>query len=107
MYCDTDSCGLALTETGKLRDNMNEEERIEAVYGNLIKPEMRQSWNSNYKKWFVTTNEPEDVRFPGRLKESFYSSLIFSKNFKIKLEKTEFEFSNGRFIGLCPKTYLG
>ena len=54
---------------------MSEEERIEAVYGNIIKPEMRQSWNSNYKKWFVTTNEPEDVRFPGRLKESFNFDL--------------------------------
>ena len=25
----------------------------------------------------------------------------------MKLNETEFEFSNGRFIGLCPKTYLG
>ena len=49
---------------------------------------MRASWEAKYKDWFVTTNEPEDVRFPGKL-------------------KTEFEFSKGRFIGLMPKTYFG
>ena len=56
---------------------MSIEERIEAIYGNLIKPEMRQSWNSNYKQWFVTTDQAEDVRFPGKLKESFNSNLIY------------------------------
>ena len=67
---------------------MNGEEKMFAIYDKIIRPEMRSSWNENYKTWFVTSDEPEDVRFPGKL-------------------KTEFEFTHGRFIALMPKTYFG
>ena len=50
------------------------EEELNSVFQPIIKPEMKESWNRNWKKWFVTTNEVEDKRFPGKV------SLYF-KNF--------------------------
>ena len=88
VYCDTDSLGIALSNTNPVQDSMTGEEKMDAIYRNIIRPEMIESWNLKYKDWFVTTTEPEDVRWPGKV-------------------KTEFEFSRGRFIGLMPKTYIG
>ena len=88
VYCDTDSLGLVLSNTGDVDDSMSGEERIHTIYKNIIRPNMRASWEAKYKNWFVTTDEPEDVRYPGKL-------------------KTEFEFRKGRFLGLMPKTYFG
>ena len=88
MYCDTDSIAVALSNTGTIHAGMSGEEKYEAIYKNIIRPEMRTSWESKYKSWFVTTDEPEDVRLPGKF-------------------KTEFEYQQGRFIALMPKTYFG
>ena len=79
---------MVLSNTGEVTDKMSGEEKMIAIYDKIIRPEMRTSWYENYKSWFVTSDEPEDVRFPGKL-------------------KTEFEFTHGRFIGLMPKTYFG
>ena len=43
------------------------EEVLNSVFQPIIKPEMIESWNKNWKKWFVTTNEVEDKRFPGKV----------------------------------------
>ena len=67
---------------------MTGEEKLIATYKNIIRPEMKASWEANYKSWFVVTDKPEDIRYPGKL-------------------KSEFSFTSGRFIGLMPKTYFG
>ena len=67
---------------------MTPEEKMDAIYHNIIRPEMRDSWSKSYRNWFVTSDRAEDIRKPG-------------------LFKTEFEFTRGRFIGLMPKTYIG
>ena len=47
---------------------------------------MRESWESQWKSWFVTTDSVEDQRKPGKLKSKSYdlydmgSNLIFQRN---------------------------
>ena len=89
-YADTDSMCLGLSRTiqSKLpavpEDNL--EKYHEAVFGPLVKPSMRESWEKTWKQWFVTTKQVEDQRLPGKL-------------------KLEFSLSRGHFIGLSPKCY--
>ena len=72
-YADTDSMALATTRTRPFNDEMPREEQLRAVFDPIVKPEMRQSWEENWKSWFVTTNTVEDERYPGKLKRK----LIF------------------------------
>lgn len=67
-YTDTDSVCLATTSTGPVSDDMDIEAKYRAIFDNIVRPEMRESWEQNWKSWFVTTNEVEDQRFPGKLK---------------------------------------
>ena len=62
------SCCIATTETSALRQDMSPEEKLRAVFDPIVKPEMRESWETQWKSWFCTTNEVEDIRFPGKLK---------------------------------------
>ena len=53
---DTDSLCLCLT----------------GEFENLVKPEMRLSWNENYSTWFVKdASVAEDLRCPGKLKREW------------------------------------
>lgn len=67
-YTDTDSCCLATTQTGEMRSDMTAEQRYRAIFDPIVKPEMRESWERQWKAWFVTTDAVEDNRFPGKLK---------------------------------------
>ena len=67
-YADTDSMAIATTRTAQFTENMTTEERYRAVFDPIIRPEMRTSWEQNWKKWFVTTNTIEDGLTPGKLK---------------------------------------
>ena len=74
-YADTDSMALATTRTRPFTEGMSPEEELRAVFDPIVKPEMRQSWEENWMKWFVTTDAVEDERFPGKLKRKFIFSL--------------------------------
>ena len=74
-YADTDSMALATTRTQPFTDDMSPEEQLRAVFDPIVKPEMRQSWEENWKSWFVTTATVEDERFPGKLKRKLIISL--------------------------------
>ena len=62
------SCCIATTETRLITSNMTPEQKLRAVYDPIVKEEMRESWEKNWKSWFCTTNEVEDIRWPGKLK---------------------------------------
>ena len=70
-YADTDSMCLGLTRTQSLRVGMTREEEYRAIFDPIVKPEMRDSWENTWKDWFVTTNQVEDERLPGKLKRMF------------------------------------
>ena len=71
------SCCIATTETAVLRDDMNPEEKLRAVFDPIVKPDMRESWEKQWKSWFCTTNEVEDIRFPGKLKGLLIKIRLF------------------------------
>ena len=116
-YADTDSMALATTRTRPFTEGMSPEEELRAVFDPIVKPEMRQSWEENWMKWFVTTDAVEDERFPGKLKRKFIFSLHFSIvffhcNLPLQLFIAlyrflgEFQFTNGTFVALGPKSYF-
>ena len=67
-YCDTDSMCLGLTNADPITPDMTLEQQLRAVFDNIVKDTMRESWESNWKNWFVTENTAEDQRYPGKLK---------------------------------------
>ena len=79
-YADTDSMCLGLTRTQPLRPDMSREEEYRAIFDPIVKDEMRDSWERNWKDWFVTTNEVEDERFPGKLKREFFKYYYYDLN---------------------------
>ena len=99
-YADTDSMAIATTKTAQFTENMTTEERYRCVFDPIVRPEMRSSWEQNWKKWFVTTNTIEDGLYPGKLKRKFLFIKVF-----IQAILVEFEFQKGRFIALSPKCY--
>ena len=86
VYADTDSMCLALTKSRPVQ-NDSEEEKYRALFDPIVKPEMRESWEANWKDWICTTTDTIDIRKPGKL-------------------KCEFIFFRGRFCALSPKTYF-
>ena len=86
VYCDTDSITLATIKGGNV-DGMDLPEKYERIFGPIIKPSMRQSWDKNMSSWFVLSDAISDTLFPGKLKE-------------------EFSTSTGEMICLSPKCYF-
>ena len=82
-YADTDSMALATTRTRPMKEGMTPEEELRAVFDPIVKSEMKESWEANWKKWFVTTDAVEDERFPGKLKRKF-EKIASIKNFEFR-----------------------
>ena len=72
-YCDTDSICLGLSKSGPRNSDQTPEEYFRAIFDPIVVPEMRESWERNWKSWFVTTSDVLDQRTPGKLK----GKLIF------------------------------
>ena len=68
FYCDTDSIFLGVTKCEPRSESMTPEEKLRAVFDPIVRADMKESWEANWKSWFVTTNEIEDQRKPGKLK---------------------------------------
>ena len=83
VYADTDSMALALTQTIH-HDSLKE--KLKGMFDPIVKPSMKLSWDQQWENWFVTTNEIDDIRKPGKL-------------------KMEFDLNEGRFTALSPKSY--
>ena len=66
-YCDTDSMAMTLSES-KFPDTDDPEEFHRGLFDGLIRDDKRESWESQWKDWFVTTSCVEDLRKPGKLK---------------------------------------
>ena len=47
---------------------MDLEQKLRAVFDPIVRPDMRESWEKQWKDWFCTTTEVEDQRWPGKLK---------------------------------------
>ena len=74
-YCDTDSMAIATCRTDMERLAADTaEEKLRAVFDPIVRPEMLDSWNAKWKKYFVTEDTIKDEKFPGKLKckPSFY-----------------------------------
>ena len=67
-YCDTDSIFLGVTKCQPRTESMTTEEKLRVVFDPIVKENMRDSWEAQWKSWFVTTDEIEDQRKPGKLK---------------------------------------
>ena len=67
-YADTDSMCLGLSRTRTIPPNATPEEYYRCLFDDLVKPSMRESWEAQWKSWFVTTKEISDQRMPGKLK---------------------------------------
>ena len=102
-YCDTDSMGIATCRTdSEGLKAQTAEEKLRAVFDPIVRPEMRDNWEANWKKWFVTEDTVEDEKYPGKLKCKYMLGI----KTKIKLNNSgEFAFERGMFVALCPKTY--
>mgnify|MGYP003329157010 CR=1 FL=1 len=68
FYCDTDSIFLGTTKSQSRTADMTTEQKLRAVFDPIVRMEMKASWENKWKSWFVTTNEVEDQRRPGKLK---------------------------------------
>ena len=87
VYADTDSICLALTKTLPEQPDCSEEQKYRNLFDPIVRPDMKESWEAQWKNWICTTTEAEDIRKPGKL-------------------KVEFLFRQGRFVALSPKTYF-
>ena len=69
VYCDTDSMAIATCRSDpELQSKRTSEEQLRAVFDPIVRPEMREQWETNWKRFFVTEDTVEDEKFPGKLK---------------------------------------
>ena len=73
-YADTDSMCLGLSRSRPIPENATPKEFYRCLFDPLVRPEKRESWESTWGDWFVTTNEVEDQRKPGKLKSKIHIS---------------------------------
>ena len=66
-YADTDSMCLGLSRTLEPQDD-SIESYYRSLFDPIVRPDRKESWESNWKSWIVTTKAVEDQRMPGKLK---------------------------------------
>ena len=85
IYCDTgkhniyipysnfnlDSLCIATTQTKTITDEMTLEEKLKSIFEPILKPNMVNSWQRQWKDYFVTENTVEDKRCPGKMKRMY------------------------------------
>lgn len=59
--------GLTKTDLEASRSE-NKETQLRALFDVLVKPEMKSSWERQWKDWFTTTDTVIDKRTPGKMK---------------------------------------
>ena len=76
-YADTDSMCLGLSKSNPIPPNCKPEVYYRAIFDNIVRSDMKKSWEANWKQWFVTTDAVIDQRTPGKLKSTY--------NFRVNL----------------------
>ena len=105
-YADTDSMCLGLSRTRPIPTNATQEEYYRCLFDDLVKPSMKESWEAQWKSWFVTTNEISDQRMPGKLKCKLFNCSLNSDLLISYEYLAEFGISKGHFIALSAKCYF-
>ena len=83
-YADTDSMCLGVSRTQPIPEDATPEQYYRCLFDPLVRPDKKDSWESQWKTWFVTTDEIEDQRKPGKLKSTFslqYMNIIYYKTY--------------------------
>ena len=79
VYADTDSICLALSQTtNNGMDNL--EKFYRGLFDNIVKEDMRESWEASWRSWIVTTREPEDEKCPGKMKREYLSIIMLHES---------------------------
>ena len=82
--------------------NQTRKEKLRATFVNIVKPELKEDFFSNWTKWFVTEETAEDEKHPGKLKSIFIKYINSSLVIFIL---AEWETGHGTFIALGNKMY--
>ena len=67
-FIDMFSMAIVSSKTAPINAQMTIEEKYNAVFAPIVRPNMLASWNENWKKWFCTTGTIEENLTPGKLK---------------------------------------
>ena len=62
---------IATTKTAPFMEKMTIEEQYDAVFSPIVRSNMIESWQKNWKKWFCTTGTTQENLTPGKLKCKF------------------------------------
>ena len=71
-YADTDSMCLGVSRTQPIPEDATPEQYYRCLFDPLVRPDKKDSWESQWRSWFVTTDDIEDQREPGKLKSTFF-----------------------------------
>ena len=55
-YADTDSMCLATTKSLSLSEKPTDEEKLRAIFDPIVRPEMRESWEAQWKVIMIKLN---------------------------------------------------
>ena len=75
-YADTDSMCLALSKSQPSSPDDDLETSLRKLFDPIVKTNMKQSWETKWKSWFVTSDDVEDQRCPGKMKSK--STLYYT-----------------------------
>ena len=81
-YADTDSMCLALSKSQPSSPDDDLETSLRKLFDPIVKTDMKQSWETKWKSWFVTSDDVEDQRCPGKMKSK---STLYYTVFTINL----------------------
>ena len=100
-YSDTDSIGMAMCDTDltAYRAATNLEEKIDAIFGPVIKPDKFCSWEEQYRNWFVHNESVQNQLKPGLLKCKFKTKIKINKKLNLfKRVETLLHFRQSRTL---------
>ena len=66
-YCDTDSICIGFSRS-QTPENKSRKAELLSVLLPVVKPELTEEFYPAFEKWFVTKDEVEDEKCPGKLK---------------------------------------
>ena len=80
---------MALSKSENVPENFEEDYAgtMMACFQNIVKPNMKNKFQTECHKYFVMDQKPESKRKPGLLKPEFLTT-------------------NGSYIGVAPKSYI-
>ena len=75
VYADTDSMCLALSRS-RFGNTDDLEDLHRGLFDPIVKDDMKESWESSFKDWFVTTRDARDEKKPGKMKRKYFTRAI-------------------------------